>query len=122
MTSRAGYEVIFYQDLRGNCPVKDFLRQYPEKVQAKFYRWIQLLESEGPNLPRPYADVLRGKIRELRVNLGSHQNRFPYFFHGKLVVLTHGFLKKTPQVPEKEIERAIKFMNDFLRRFQGEAS
>ena len=116
MTPWPNYEVVFYQDVKGNAPAKDFLENLPEKIEGKFLRWIQLLEEQGPNLPRPFADVLRNKIRELRVKFGSDQYRLLYFFHGKMAVLTHGFIKKTDRVPDEEIEKAIKLMNDFLRR------
>lgn len=119
MTPWSYYQVVYYRDARGNCPVKDFLEELPTKVQAKLFKWIQLLEEEGPNLPRPYADVLREKIRELRLKFGSNQYRLLYFFHGKMVVLTHGFLKKTDQVPNEEIERAVRMRNDFLIRSEG---
>lgn len=74
---------------------------------------------EGPNLPRPYADIVRGKIRELRVSFGSNEYRFLYFFFGKRIIITHGFLKKTDRVPEGEIERAERIMQDFLERNKG---
>ena len=119
MTPWPNYEVVYYRDRRGKCPTKEFLDLLPEKVRAKFFKWIQLLEEKGPHLPRPYADVLRAKIRELRLKFGSEQYRFLYFFHGKIAVLTHGFLKKMDEVPEEEIERAIRCMNDFLIRSKG---
>ena len=37
-----------------------------------------------------------------------------------MIVMTHGFVKKTDRVPEGEIERAIRFMNDFQERPKGE--
>jgi phage-related protein len=117
MTPWPNYEVYYYEDPKRRCPIEDFLQSLPIKVRAKAEKWIQLLEEEGPNLPRPYADVLRDKIRELRLRFGSNQYRFLYFFCGKTVVLTHGFIKKTEQVPEGEIERAIRLMNDFLIRY-----
>jgi len=100
-------------------PARDFLWCLPEKVQTKVYKWIQLLEENGPELPRPYADVLRDKIRELRIGFGSNQYRFLYFFQGKMAVLTHGFMKKTNAVPDEEIEKAVKIRNDFLMRTEG---
>ena len=74
------------------------------------------LEKDGPDLPRPYADVLRGKIRELRVGYGSLKIRFLYFFEGKSIVLVSGFLKKTSAVPVEEIDRAERRMTDWLNR------
>ena len=113
------YEVIFYETPSGHVPVDDFLDSLQIKVRAKVEKWIEKLELHGPNLPRPYADVVRGKIRELRVHLGQHI-RLLYFFFGKRIIITHGFVKKTSEVPEKEIERAQRYMEDFLQREGGE--
>ena len=89
------------------------------KVRAKAEKWMEKLEEEGPNLPRPYADVVRGKIRELRVSFTSNEYRFLYFFFGRRIIITHGFLKKTRQIARGEIERAERTMRDFLQRYLG---
>lgn len=74
------------------------------------------MEKEGPRLPRPYADFLVGRIRELRISISHHQYRLLYFFSGKIIVVTHGFLKKSSKVPPEEIERAKRSMNDYMRK------
>ncbi len=119
MTPWPNYEVIFYRDTAGRSPVEEFMNSLLPRVRAKFLKWTLLLEEKGPDLPRPYADILQGKIRELRLKFGSDQYRFLYFFCGKKIVLTHGFAKKTDRVPEEEIERAGRMMNDFLFRLKG---
>lgn len=52
--------------------------------------WISILEENGPILPRPYADLLRNEIHELRVKLSGSQVRILYFFcFEDFIVLTH---------------------------------
>ena len=114
----AEYEVLFYETAEGRCPVNDFLGELPLKVRAKVAKWLALLKREGPDLPRPYADVVRGKIRELRVRFGGMHHRFLYFFHGKRIVVTHGFVKKTTVIPEGEIAQAERCMVDFYQRLE----
>jgi len=76
------------------------------------------LEEEGPNLRRPYADVVRGKIRELKIHYSSNQYRVLYFFHVRnQIVLTHAFSKKTQQLKEKDIDLCERRMEDWIRRF-----
>ncbi len=113
------YEVIFYETSSGSCPVDGFLDLLQPKVRAKVEKWIEKLEQHGPNLPRPYADIIIGKIRELRIVFGSNHYRLLYFFFGKIIVLTHGFIKKTDKVPTQEIQRAENYMTDFFNRYQG---
>ncbi len=85
----------------------------------KVAAWLGLLQEKGPNLHRPYADVVERSIRELRVSFGSLEIRFLYFIHSDCIVVTHGFLKKTQRTPLEEIERAKRYRNEWLMTFGG---
>ena len=63
MENKDTYQVIFYKNANGHCLTEEFLESIPVKVRAKVAKWIIRLEECGPDLPRPYADVVRGKIR-----------------------------------------------------------
>lgn len=83
-------------------------------------KWLQLLQEQEPDLPMPYSDTLRGKIRKLRVSYGNLEIRLLYFFWRRTkIVITHGFLKKTMEVPNQEIDFAIRLMRDFISRCGG---
>ena len=118
MTSGSAYEVIFYRKANEDSPTDEFLDGLPAKVRAKLEKWTEQLEIHGPNLPRPYADVVGDKIRELRLKFGGTNYRFLYFFAGKMIVITHGFVKKTDKIPENEIQRAGRLMIDFQERLK----
>lgn len=78
---------------------------------------MAILEEKGPTLPRPYADLLKEGIHELRIKLSGDQIRILYFFCYKdFIILTHAFNKTTDKVPEKEIQTALKYKEDFLKR------
>lgn len=82
-------------------------------------RRLDLLQEHGPNLKRPYADILRDDIRELRVGFASSQYRAFYFFMaGAHIVITHGILKNMDKVPPGEIERAIRYKRDWEERLK----
>ena len=107
------YEVVFYRDQRGICAGMEFLGGLQEKVRGKILRWLDALKAQGPNLQRPHADIVRGKIRELRVVFAGNQYRLLYFFSGKRIVMTHGFVKKTGPIPQSEIERAERVLKQW---------
>lgn len=78
---------------------------------------LSLLEDKGPTLKRPYADVVRGKIRELRIHYRSNQYRILYFFKLRdQIILVHAFSKKTQRLKERDIELAERRMEDWMRR------
>ena len=111
------WEVIYYEDDSGACPVLDFLKTRTTREQAKFSAWVQQLTIKGPILPRPYADLLRNGIHELRIKLSRDQVRSLYFFyHQNQIIMTHCFIKKQSAVPESEIRRAIRIRDEFIRK------
>lgn len=103
----------------GHCPIDDFLDELIPKHRAKIEKWIAKLEEYGPNLPRPYADVLEGPIRELRIQFGHINYRVLYFIYEKVVLLTHGIVKKTGNMPSAEIDRAKRYMQDWMLRVRN---
>jgi len=110
------YAVEFYQSERGENYVEDFLDGLQEKTRNKTLAWIRILQMHGPELKRPHADLLESPVHELRVSFSKDEVRILYFFAGDAIVLTHGFLKKTRDVPPGEIERARRIMSDWQRR------
>jgi phage-related protein len=101
-------KVVFYRDDDGTTPLLTWLDGLkPRRAVAKCIALVELLEQLGPELRRPHADLLRSGIHELRSHLGTVQFRMLYFFHGKSAVISHGFVKKGPKVPSKEIDRAV---------------
>lgn len=113
------YQIFFYRDTRGTYPVHEFIGELNKKSRAGAYRTIRLLLRYGPNLLRPYADHVRGKIRELRIKTADGNIRIFYFFfiEGRIILL-HAFKKKSQELPEREIEHAIRCMNDAVQRYE----
>lgn len=106
-----------YRNQRGEAPVEKYLSELEARHRQKVAVRLQLLAQEGPNLRRPYADVVEGPLRELRVGLGRLEHRVVYYFVLKdAVVLLHAFLKKTGPIPEREMKVARERMDDLSRR------
>lgn len=114
------YRVLFYETERGRAPAEDFYNSLHLKERAKIAKWIEKLEVYGPDLPRPYADIVKGKIRELRIRYGKVRYRFFFFFNGKDIIITHGIKKKTDTIPDTEIRRAETIRLNFLSRLEKE--
>ena len=112
------WHVIYYETVDGSCPISEFIESREMRNQAKLLSMISLLEERGPNLPRPYADLLEDGIHEMRIKFSGEQIRILYFFcYQEFVILNHVFRKKTDRVPISEIRKAKAYREDFLRRF-----
>jgi hypothetical protein len=97
------WPIIFCDDKAPVCPVNSFLDTVKPKHQVKILRFLGLLEEHGPTLPRPYADLLRDGIHELRIKLSGEHLRMLYFFllpkvHRVLFRLHQDFGARTAQV------------------------
>ena len=99
-------------------PVKEYIDNLSFGEQAKTLAYIGLLEEKGPNLPRPYADLLEDGIHELRIKLRGTQVRILYFFcYQNFIILTNIFDKNTKKVPKEQIKLAKENRASFLSRF-----
>lgn len=104
------YEVLFFEDSNGKEFISSFLEELSEKNRARVFREIDLLENNGPALKEPHTKYLKNGIFELRTSIKESYVRIFYFYDKeKIIILTHGFMKKTKKTPVKEIKRALKY-------------
>ena len=111
------WNIIFYEKEDGTIPVKEFLDALPVKHHAKALRDIDVLEEYGTTLTGPHVKHIQGKMWELRIKSASDISRIFYFVPvGDDIVLLHGFVKKTQKTPNREIETANTYLEDYRRR------
>ena len=112
----SNYIINFFKKQDGSCPVEEFLDSLDNKMRAKILLAIALLETNGPQLREPYSKPLGDGIFEIRAKQGNSITRTLYFFYdGKQIILTNGFVKKTQKTPSAEIQRAKKYRAEYLR-------
>lgn len=113
------WEIEFYETKNGKSPVKNFIKGLDKNMKSKAVHEIELLEEYGNNLREPYSKYIANGIFELRIKFSSDISRIFYFFYvGNKIILTNGFIKKTQKTPKSEIEKAIKYKEDYLSRFK----
>lgn len=94
--------------LQGNTSYK--------KLAAKLLYVLVEASKQGPRLRAPLSKPLGQGLYELRAKQGSNTVRLIFFFDkGKLLLLTSGFIKDTQKTPLKELERALKIKQFYLR-------
>lgn len=110
------FEIEFYE-INGEMPVEDFILNQDNKMQAKIFHDLELLELHGNMLREPYSKHLEDGIFELRSKVSSNITRILYFFViGQKIILTNRFVKKSQKTPKKEINLAKKRRNEYLNR------
>ena len=110
--------VYFYKTEKGHCPVEDFLDGLPSAVVQKIL-WVLKLLQEHDVVPRQYFKKPTGTddIWECRIVYGGNTYRlFGFFDKGGSLILTNGLMKKTHNIPPKDILRAEALRSDYLQR------
>lgn len=115
------WTVLFYEDLRGRQPVKEWLDELGSRSpadQGAVLHHIDLLAEFGVLLGEPYSRQLSGRLRELRA--GSW--RVTYFAdpRRRFILLT-SFRKRTRKTDRAQIREADRLMQDWLDRMGGSA-
>ncbi len=112
------WQIVYYSDIRGNEPVKNFIDMQSLDAQVEILHVIGLLQEFALSLVLPYVSKIgKSGIRELRIHHSSDYYRIFYFaFTGRRFVLLHAFSKKTMKTPNREIEIALKRMDDYKLR------
>lgn len=118
---RGCWTVLALRTARGECPLVEFLTELESdlsrdgrRLLALFDRVAQHGPPRNPEISRSLGDGL-WEWRQGRL-------RVPWFYDGKrLVVCTHGFVKKTRKAPKAELARARRERERYLlsrtRRF-----
>lgn len=92
-----------------------------KNMMARMYGIIGILEEKGNSLREPYSKHIDDGIFEIRAKSGSDISRVLYFFYfGRRIILTNGFIKKTQKTPKSEIELAKKYHKEFISRMEGQ--
>ncbi len=111
------FSVVFYRRENGSAPVEEFLNELPAKHRIKALDGLTLLEEFGNTLREPYSKAMGNGLFELRVKFSSDITRiFYFFFDGRRIILTNGFVKKTAKTPLSELALARKYKEDYERR------
>ena len=109
--------VEYYELENGTCPVEKFILKQDNKMQAKIFKNLELLEIRENELREPFSKHIEDGIFEIRNKVGNDITGIFYFFViGQKIILTNGFIKKTQKTPKAEIALAKKYRNDYLNR------
>lgn len=112
------WQILLCDESDKSCNITGFIESLPREGQIKALKFIELLAEKGPQLRRPYSDLLYEGIHELRFRLGKNYVRMLYFFvYGSFIILTFGFNKKTDRTPDKLVKRVITYKDRILRDY-----
>ena len=106
-----------YDNLRYQKRIKDFewLKDFNKEERQIIDSYIKYPQYSWPwEMPRikPLGDGLM----EIRIKLKNRQARIFFILHDGIIILLHGFIKKTQKTPKNEIEIALKRSKQIKRK------
>ena len=91
----------------------DFINSVSDPVRRKVDYILDMLKCQE-RISKKFVKAIKDGIYELRVEAeGNIYRVFFIFDDGNIVVLFHGFQKKTQKTPPKEIEKALKIKKEY---------
>ncbi len=106
--------IVIYQERDGRVPFLRFFERLKPREKADVRATLELLKERGHLLRPPHNEHLGGRLYYLRIASVDGHYRVFYWAHGKgIVILGHGFSKKSRQCPPKELDRARKMRERF---------
>lgn len=106
--------VYFYKNNNGKEPVREWLFLLNNNDRQTIGCNIKTIEFDWP-IGMPLCKPLRNGLYEVRSNLEDGKiSRVIFFIKDNKMILLNGFIKKTQQIPVKEIDLAIKRKNRYI--------
>jgi len=92
---------------------EDFLARIPNKVLEKIDYILMLLRTEE-RITQKFIKHISNGLYEIRILVSGNIYRIFFCFdEDRIIVLFNGFHKKTQKTPKREIDRALKIMEDY---------
>ena len=98
----------------------DFISTLSVEVIKKIHYVFDMLATEE-RISKKFVKHVRDGIYEIRITYNGNIYRIFFIFdEGKIVVLFNGFQKKTQEIPEREIQKAIKIKKEYYEYKQNQ--
>lgn len=104
-------DVRFYQTGQGREPVREWLRSLPKEERRTIGEDPKTVQFGWP-LGMPLVRKMQPGLWEVRVTIAPGIARVLFTTKGALMVLLHGFLKKSRKTPMDDLELAVRRMKE----------
>ncbi len=104
--------VAFFQTLNSKEPVRDWLISLSEIQKKAIGTEIKVVQYGWP-LGMPVVRKMATDLWEVRINITTGIARVLFTVDGELMILLHGFIKKSQKTPKNELAIAKKRLHQY---------
>lgn len=98
-------ECRFYRNDVGAEPVREWLRGQKKDVRVAIGSDIKAVQWRWP-ISKPLVGSFGGGLYEVRTKIDDNIYRVFFCIRGSVMVLLHGFMKKSQKTPKRELDLA----------------
>lgn len=109
------FKLRLYQETSGKSPILEWLKDFNKEERQIIDGSIKYTQYSWP-WKMPHVKPLGGGLMEIRIKLKNKQVRIFFILDDSIIVLLHGFVKKTQKTPNNEMEIALKRAKQFKRK------
>jgi phage-related protein len=111
-------KLVYYKKRSGKVPVKDFINKLSKRSQVKVETCLKFLQEEETNAKNMVFRQIKGKLWEIKIRTSDGSYRIFYTMLGEdIMMLLHAYKKQSQKAPKKELDIAIKRMNEVKKEF-----
>ena len=104
-------DAVFYRTEAGNEPVREWLKSLPRDDRKVIGEDIKTAQYGWP-LGMPLIRKLERGLWEVRSNISTGIARVFFTVKDRLMILLHGFVKKSQKTPQNELDTARRRLNN----------
>ncbi len=112
------FQVEFYFSEAGKMPAKEYLEEAALDIKVKLAALVKYIAEQGK-----IFDVTKFRVvnsQEKIYEFKPLQYRFfNFFYEGRKIIITNGYMKKSQKVSKKDLERARDIKKDYTYRAKG---
>ena len=104
-------DVVFYKTEAGNEPVRGWLKSLPREDRKNIGEDIKTAQHGWP-LGMPLIRKMERGLWEVRSNISTGIARVLFTVKDAMMILLHGFVKKSQKTPPNELDTARRRLNN----------
>jgi len=111
LTSEPILDVRFYRTRQGREPVREWLKELPKEFRRIIGEDLKTVQYGWP-LGMPLVRKMQPGLWEVRITVPSGIARVLFTTRASLMILLHGFIKKSAKTPLDDLELAARRMKE----------
>jgi hypothetical protein len=115
--SGSKFTIEWYYTEDGKLPALEYFNSLDEDDKIKTLDLFKLMATEGKIYNQ---QKFRNEHDQIYAFKPKPHRFMCFFFVGKKIIVTNGFMKKKDELPPEEKKRALKYQRDYEERFNAE--